>query len=531
MDQESRELSRTSHPHIDTASQNRSSIFVFTVILIIFVGARLWRLTSSCLWFDEIFSVHAARYDWSSLLRFVAADIIHPPLFYLLLKIWISSGGESLLWLRLFPALTSITVLIPFWLLCRELGLRATETNVALLLLAVNGYLIKYAQEVRMYSVLLLLSICSLWLFVRFIKETTNTRKSLIILSIVNLLLIYSHYYGWLVVAGELAIVLLWYRQKLVDYLIATGILLLAFSPWVYAVTSVSNRGDLTQNIGWIARPRLSDIAQFFILLNEPFYFRQSSIAPLYYRGSALVGFMLLTVPVLVLLWKTYRQRHAAGAVHWLFVFSIAVIGLAFVLSWVFPYSVWGTRHLIILAVPYSVLAAIALNRLQPYWLKTTVMLIFGCWLFLAGTIFMLRRPSTFIWCAWEQLAQQVTHQQSSTPVSIYAFEDLISYHLWFALQEQDRSRFKVAVIKRVPGVEEDPAYFLPRGFSDIATLDLSQFDEVEGWIAFRDFKWDENRAPLKTLSERGYRVGNVLEVNTGGQRAFLVRISRNRER
>ena len=383
-----------------------------------------------------------------------------------------------------------------------------------------------------MYSLLLFLSVCSLWLFVRFFKAPAGARKQLIILSIVNLLLIYTHYYGWLVVAGELFIVLVWHRQKLLDFFIATAILLLAFSPWVYAVTAVSGRGDLTQNIGWIARPRLSDIAQFFILLNEPFYFRQSSVEPLYYRGSALLGFLLLTVPILVMLWKTYRQRHAAGPMQWLFVFSATVIGLAFLLSWVFPYSVWGTRHLIILAVPYAVLAAIAFNRLQPYWLKTTVILIFGSWLFLAGTIFLMRRPATFIWCAWEQLAQQVTQQPSSTaPVKIYAFEDLIAYHFWFALPEHDRNRFPVAVIKRVPGVEEDPAYFLPRGFSDVATVDLAQFSEAESWIVFRDFNWDENRPPIKALAEMGYKVGNVLEVSAGGQRAFLVRISRNRER
>ena len=47
---------------------------------------RLWHLTDSCLWFDEIFSVHAARHDWLGMIGFVAADLIHPPLFYLLLK-------------------------------------------------------------------------------------------------------------------------------------------------------------------------------------------------------------------------------------------------------------------------------------------------------------------------------------------------------------------------------------------------------------------------------------------------------------
>src|SRR4030095_12478520 len=118
---------------------------IIAVVLIVgvFIGARLWGLTASCLWFDEVFSVHAARHEWSRLLSFAAADIIHPPLFYVLLKVWIGIGGESLLWLRLFPLIASIVVIIPFLFLCRELHLARIETGLALLLMGVNGYLIK----------------------------------------------------------------------------------------------------------------------------------------------------------------------------------------------------------------------------------------------------------------------------------------------------------------------------------------------------------------------------------------------------
>src|SRR5687768_7886557 len=92
----------------------RSQFLLFSVTVIVFVVARFWQLTSSCLWFDEIFSVHAARHGWAQLFSFVAADIIHPPLFYVLLKLWTGIGGESLLWLRLLPAITSIAAIVPF---------------------------------------------------------------------------------------------------------------------------------------------------------------------------------------------------------------------------------------------------------------------------------------------------------------------------------------------------------------------------------------------------------------------------------
>src|SRR2546430_2026610 len=125
---------------------------IFFSIVILYIAARLWRLTAGCLWFDEIFSVHAARHSWRELFSFVAADVVHPPLFYALLKIWIAAGGESLVWLRLFPFLISVAAIVPLMLLCRALQLNAAETNLALLLLAVNGYLIKYAQDWRKAS-------------------------------------------------------------------------------------------------------------------------------------------------------------------------------------------------------------------------------------------------------------------------------------------------------------------------------------------------------------------------------------------
>src|SRR5215218_3548756 len=143
----------------------RTQRFALAALCALYAAARLWRLTDSCLWFDEFFSVHAAEYDWGSLFWFVAQDLIHPPLFYSLLKIWITFGGESILWLRLLPVLFACLALVPFFLLCRELKQEFWTIALALFLLSVNGTFIKYAQLVRMYSLLMFVSLVSIWLF------------------------------------------------------------------------------------------------------------------------------------------------------------------------------------------------------------------------------------------------------------------------------------------------------------------------------------------------------------------------------
>jgi hypothetical protein len=59
-----------------------------------------------------------------------------------------------------------------------------------------NGYLIKYAQEVRMYGLLLLLTLTSLWLFARLLNREGQAGLLLLALFFVNLPLVYTHYYG-----------------------------------------------------------------------------------------------------------------------------------------------------------------------------------------------------------------------------------------------------------------------------------------------------------------------------------------------
>ncbi len=535
----------------------RASPILLASVVLLFIAARLWRLTSSCLWFDEIFSVHAARHDWAGMFRFVAADLIHPPLFYVLLKIWMALGGESLLWLRLFPALSAVACIAPFVLLCRELKLTAAQTNLALLLMAANGYLIKYAQEVRMYSLLLFFTLVSLWLFVRFVKaddKTAGNRKLLLALFVVNLLVVYTHYYGWLVVSTEAIFLLIAGRRKLRGFSIVLGAIALGFAPWAYAVAHVARVGQgLQQNIGWVSRPGLSDVAQFLVLLNEPFYFRQSSDELLYARLSAPLGLLLFGLSILFLLWRIFGERASkrnpqdaskqisldagAGLLFGLLVFILLPVLSALFLSWLLPQSVWGTRHLIIVAAPYLLLAALALGRLRPLWLKAVALVVLGGWLAFAGLSLLVRRPRAYIWCSWERLIAQLIQSQhatkdaatdEATTDNIYAFEELVAYHLWFALDSSGKKNFKVTIIKNVPGIAEDPAYFLPRAFDEVKTGDLSAATAQERfWVAFRDVELNEQHPPLKILKERGYRITNILEESAQGQRAFLIELRR----
>lgn len=537
-----------------TATFDPRRLFLVGSITALFVGVRLWRLDASCLWFDEIFSVHAAQHNWGGLLDFVALDLIHPPLFYLLLKVWVALvGGESVWWLRLFPVLLATAAIVPFLLLCRELRLRPAVQHLALLLMAVNGYLIQHAREVRMYSLLLLCAACSLWLFARFSNSNAPKRHAHALFA-ANLLLVYTHYFGWLLVGIELLFLIIRQRGKLKWFAAVVGALSVCFIPWLVLVLQAAGAGQgLAQNLGWAARPHLLDIFQPFLLLHEPFRYRQNTHEPLVLRVNILLSILLFVPAFAALGWRALARADARGAetgvgqgqerrvelnftVNWLLFFSVTPVVVTFLLAQILPQSIWGIRHLTIIAPAYLLLAAIALVSLRPYWLATTIRLLLGCWLVLAGTFALMRREAPPIWCAWETLARQASRAETSSPgdsteggVKVYAFEDLAAYHLWYGMNLAHDRRFNISVVKDFHGLVEDKAFFLPRGFPEVTTIREPDAvpREEHFWVAFRDASGKAEHPFLKLLSAHGYETGERFEVTASGQKAFMVSVTR----
>jgi uncharacterized membrane protein len=500
---------------------------LLALIILIYVSARLWRLSASCLWFDEVFSVHAARHNWLGMLKFAGADIIHPPLFYALLKIWIAVGGESVFWLRLLPFLFSVLAILPFLLICRELDLKWTERNLALLLMAISGFQIKYAQEVRMYSLLLFLSLLSIWLFIRILKSGPSRRIWLGMLA-VNLLLVYTHYYGWMLIALQALVVIVWRRAVFRQLMFSTAALILAYVPWVYEVVVSRKAGrGLGQNLGWIARPRLRDIWQFFMIASKPFLFSQSTADRALDGLSGVLALLLFGIPLIIFFWKPLRSRAGRAEEAWLALFFLAPVLIAFLLSWILPYPIWGTRHLIICTSPFYLAIAMAILRL-PRTISIAASLIIGCWFLFAGVVALTRPVQMFTWCSWEQLAQQLPADDGGVArTEIYAFEDLVAYHLWFAGTQNRNVPLRVTVIKGV--MREDPAYFLPRRFGEIKTSDASQISGERIWLAFRAARGEEATAPLNLAQSLGYQRGRVLSMTAQGEKAFLVEFQKAR--
>jgi uncharacterized membrane protein len=461
----------------------------------------MWHLTDSCLWFDEIFSVHAAEHSWNTLFGFVALDLIHPPLFYAALKSWIGIGGESVMWLRLLPVLFAALALVPLIYLCKELKLSNSVMLLSLTFLAINGSLIKYTQTVRMYSMLMFLSLLSIWLFARYF----NRGKSFVPLLIVNLLLIYTHYFGWLVVGTEIAAILIFQRIKWRRMAAMFGILFAAFLPWLVTVVQAATGGsDVGQNIGWMTRPGIRELTAFLFDLTEPFYFQASSADPAsMYRVSIPVLLILLSAVAFYLIIR--KRDENKQRVYFLLLFVLVPAIVAFLLSWLSPYSVWGTRHLIIVYGPAVILIAYFVDCFHVPRVGTaavTLLLLFS-----AYALYMqaMRPTPRYVWCEWENVANEIKEKEGEAQqTNIYAFEDLAAYHLWFTLRHAET--FQVKVVKDVDVRTDDKSYFLPRGFDGVPPATLEEIREDEIWLAFRTSSDGEDAPLIENFLRKDYK-------------------------
>lgn len=510
---------------------NKVWLIIISLICVVYVLLRLWHLADSCLWFDEIYSIHAAEHDWRELPWFVAQDLIHPPLFYVLLKIWILTGGESLFRLRLFPVLFAVIAVIPFILLCRQLKLPPSTTALALTFFAAAGSLVKYAQEVRMYSLFLCLGLFSTWLFARFL----NRGKGFWLLIFVNVLLTYTHYFGWLIVLSEVLAVLILARERLKRIFLMLAVTAASFTPWIFAVRQAARiNSNVGQNIGWMSKPNLPVISRFVFDLFEPIYFERSN------QNEPTI--LLLTLPILIVGiiafgfyfagWKS-RAKIEKRNFSLLLIFTLTPISAAFLASWILPYSIWGTRHLIIVFAPLAILSAAAFSKIQFRLLKSASLSII--FLLFAGA-FLLRATSIeppYIWCGWENLAARLppTNVDSgqgdlNQPTKIYVFEDLVAYHFWFALRAAGE-KYQIIKVDGIEGLFEDKAYFLPRGFDEVKST--GTFEREEFFVAFRDKDWNPQKPPLRNLIETGYRIGEPQVFEAQGLKAFLVVVEKEK--
>lgn len=201
-------------------SNNQLSRFAFiTALLPVFLlawGLRLFRLGLPPAWHDETYTALVALRPVGDIVALSAADI-HPPLHFLLLHFWIPLGGNGEFSLRFISVAWGMLAVALIAALGRTLYGKQSGV-LAAVLLAVSPFAVAYAQEIRMYSMLLALGLAAGYALLRWVREG----RTVFLISYVLLALaaLYTNYYAATILAAHaIWIGLLWlsrvWRRKL----------------------------------------------------------------------------------------------------------------------------------------------------------------------------------------------------------------------------------------------------------------------------------------------------------------------------
>ncbi len=301
----------------------RVRVGAFLVVLVGVSAVLRTRYIGGQFWMDEALAVGISSHALSAIPGVLRHDG-SPPLYYLLLHVWMSIFGSSEVathWLSLVCGL--LTIPVGMWagwtLFSRRTGVYAA------VLLAFNAFITVYSQETRMYALMALLGLLATAGFLH--GFVYRRRRYVALFAVAQALMLYTHAWGiFFGVASVIAVALVWrlsddranlVRDAIYAY-VGAGVLFLPWLPeFIYQATHTAAPWDTAPRFGvpvQLARNVLGGDRVAVALVAGALI----GVVPLMLRGTrrtldARLMWVLVTIPTatLVLAWLSSQVTPA----------------------------------------------------------------------------------------------------------------------------------------------------------------------------------------------------------------------------
>jgi hypothetical protein len=198
---------------------------LITILLSLGVVIRIYGIDFRCLYGDEYSSIDEA---------YNVSFVYHSLSYFLLFHEWIKFG-ESEFWLRLFSTVWGSLLIPVLYYLAKELSDKRIAF-ITSLLGTFSSFAIGYSQQVRYYTFFLFVSSLSFLIFFIYLRQK-KSKKILLSLIGINIVLIFSHLFGFLTVAVEIIVYFLltgntenfWKRVGIILSILSIPLLILFF--------------------------------------------------------------------------------------------------------------------------------------------------------------------------------------------------------------------------------------------------------------------------------------------------------------
>ncbi len=313
------------------AESKNKSLFLLIVCLLLAFALRIYRLDAQSIWIDEGISLHLAT---SSLAEIVAdrAANIHPPLYFFLLKGWVTLTGVNIYTARFLSAMGSLLQVAVIYAVARRwIGRPAAQ--IAAWLTAISPLSIVYAQEIRTYALLPLVYLTLLSITHILTQHTTSNRRTpWLLLGAIEIIGLHLHYTTLFLVAytGAWALWIFWKEKRWADLRRWTTTQLLvglASLPWLIAI--LTRWADVQARLE--TGRGITDPVPLNYLLNQVWVFHLTGLASAVKLPEIRLLAALVLVFLVLLLLSRLRQPSTRWTVvglaaHWLIPLGIALL-------------------------------------------------------------------------------------------------------------------------------------------------------------------------------------------------------------
>lgn len=344
-------------------SLGQPDIIALIIGIGVFAVISLATISNSSIWFDEAFSAYIIRFNFVEIWQFTAADV-HPPLYYWLLKVWSLLFGTTDIALRSMSVLfAGVAMVFGYMILHRNFGQKAAMYG--LVALALSPILVRYSQEMRMYTLVLAIALAATYVLQRAVES--NRRKTWITYGVLVSLGMWTHYFAaivWLAHWAWRALTVAKSKKLGVkkyiaaffskDWIIAHVVAIALFVPWLpYLVKQLF----IVQAYGfWI--PPVSPITITNFFTNTVLYLDQNGLMP-----WLTLGFVVLVGVVIWLSIRGYRTLKKPQKVAYWLILALAFTPPALLLLASMPplQSSFMDRYLVTSSIAISILLGLVL--------------------------------------------------------------------------------------------------------------------------------------------------------------------------
>jgi uncharacterized membrane protein len=234
-----------------TRSVDHKTIWILGLLMVGVILFSVLFLSGQSLRLDEAQSLWQSSHSPAGVLKVVASDV-HVPLHHLLLHMWQKWFGNDVSLARDF-SLVFFVLTIPAVYLLGNLSFSRSVALFATIMVAVSPFLNWYGSEIRMYSLLTLLTVLNQYFFVLIFKKRPIRPATWLGYALTAILGTFTHYFFSLILMVQVLFFLTHRRLFSPDAfkkLILIALVLLAFlGPWLNYVVSLRALGNSQPNL------------------------------------------------------------------------------------------------------------------------------------------------------------------------------------------------------------------------------------------------------------------------------------------